>query len=106
MAKRKTLMEEIHEELQGDRELNALYQRELARLEIANQIAALRERRGLSQAELARKIGTRQAGVARMERNDYRGYNMKTLAKVAAALGARLEVRFVPNHSKLRVAKA
>lgn len=106
MAKRKTLMEEIHVELRGDRALNALYQRELARLEIANQIATLRARRGLSQADLARRIGTRQAGVARMERNNYRGYNMKTLAKVAAALGARLEVKFVPNHARMRAAKA
>src|SRR3972149_4204898 len=54
MARRKTLMNEIHDELGKDRELNALYQRELARLQIANQIAKLRERVGISQAELAR----------------------------------------------------
>ena len=105
MAKRKTLMDEIHKELRGDRALDALYQRELGRLEIANQIAALRERRGLSQAALARRLGTRQAGVARMERSQYRSYNMKTLAKVAAVLGAKLEIRFVPDR-RLRAAKA
>ena len=106
MAKHKTLMGEIQEELRSDRELNALYQRELARLQIANQIAMLRERRGLSQAALARRIGTKQEGVARMERNNYRGYTMKTLAKVATALSAQLEVRLVPNHGRLRAAKA
>lgn len=106
MAKHKTLMDEIHDELRGDRKLNAFYQRELTRLQIANQIAALRAQRRLSQAELARRVGTKQEGIARMERNDYRGYTMKTLAKVAAALSARLEVRLVPNHGRLRAAKA
>ena len=100
MARRKTLMDEIHEELAKDRELNALYQRELARLQIANQIAKLREHAGISQAELARRIGTKQAGVARMERTSYRGYTVGTLAKIAAATGARLEVKLVPRTSR------
>jgi transcriptional regulator with XRE-family HTH domain len=70
-----------------------LRQRELARLQIANQIATLRERAGLSQAALADRIGTKQAGIARMERRDYQGYTVATLAKIAAAMGGRLEVR-------------
>jgi transcriptional regulator with XRE-family HTH domain len=89
-------MDEIQEELAKDRELNALYQRELARL----QIAKLREHAGMSQAELARRIGTKQAGVARMERTSYRGYTVGTLAKIAAATGARLEVKLVPRTSR------
>lgn len=96
MAKRKTLMDEIHAQLKRDRELNALYQRELAKLQIANQIAKLREWAGLSQADLARRIGTKQTGIARMERSGYHGYTVTTLAKIAAATGARLEVRLVP----------
>lgn len=95
MRKRKTVMAEIREELVQNRELNATYQRELARLRLANQIATLRARSGLSQAELAEKVGTKQAGVARMERASYTGYTVGTLAKIAAATGANLEVRFV-----------
>ena len=96
MAKRKTLMDEIREELAQDRELNAVYQRELARLELANQIAALRRHVGLSQAQLAERIGTKQAGVARMERAGYAGFTVATLAKIAAATGARLDIRLTP----------
>lgn len=70
--------------------------REFARLQIADQIAKLRIRAGLSQAALADRIGTKQAGVARMERRDYQGYTVTTLAKIAAATGARLEVRLAP----------
>jgi ribosome-binding protein aMBF1 (putative translation factor) len=95
VAKRKTLMDEIRKELRDDRVLNELYQRELAKLQLANQIAKLRQHAGLSQAELARRIGTKQAGVARMERSAYRGYTVGTLAKIAAATGARLEVKLV-----------
>jgi ribosome-binding protein aMBF1 (putative translation factor) len=95
MAKRKTLMDNIHEELQGNQELNARCQRELTRLQLADQILKLRERGELSQAQLARKIGTHQSAVARMEQSTYRGYTVATLAKIAAAAGARLEVRFV-----------
>lgn len=78
---------------------NQSYRVELARLRLATQIARAREQAGLSQAALALRIGTKQAGVARMERLDYQGYRIETLAKVAAATGARLEVRLVPAHS-------
>jgi transcriptional regulator with XRE-family HTH domain len=90
-------MDEIRGELKKDRVLDELYQKELARLQLANQIAKLRQHAGLSQAELARRIRTKQAGVARMERSTYRGYTVGTLAKIAAATGARLEVKLVPN---------
>ena len=105
MAKRKTLLDEIHEELANDRELNELYQCELAKLDLAEQIASVRERAGLSQAALARRIGTQQAGVARMENQTYRSYTMTTLAKIAAATGARLEVRLVPKAARGHVAR-
>ena len=100
MAKRKTLMDELHQERARNPDFDALYQRELARLQLAHQIARLRERAGLSQAALAERIGTRQAGVARMERNAYRGYTVGTLAKIAAATGATLDVRLTPGRRR------
>jgi len=104
MAKRKTLMDNMHEELRGNRELNARFQRELTRLQLADQILKLRERGELSQAQMARRIGTHQSAVARMEQSTYRGYTVATLAKIAAAAGARLEVRFVPRGRRVQQA--
>ncbi len=104
MAKRKTLMDNIHEELRGNQELNARFQRELTRRQLADQILTLRERGELSQAQLARRIGTHQSAVARMEQSTYRGYTVATLAKIAAAAGARLEVRFVPRGRRVQQA--
>ena len=96
MAKRKRLMNEIRQELRRNQTLNVLYQRELTRLQLANQITKLREERKLSQTQLARRIGTQQSAVARTEQTTYRGQTVSTLAKIAAVVGQRLEVRFVP----------
>ena len=105
MAKRKTLMNELREELVKDRELNGLYQRELAKLRLANQILAARQHAGLSQAGLAKRIGTQQTGVARLERAGHASYTVSTLAKIAAATNSRLEVRIVPAGRRLAMAK-
>jgi len=96
MNKPKTLMEKIRQDLAADPELNELFQKELAALKLAEQIQAARQSAKLSQAGLAERIGTKQAGVARMERADYTGYTVTTLAKIAAATGSRLDVRLVP----------
>lgn len=101
MAKGRTLMDEVHQEVKGDRALDALYQRELARVQLANQIAKLRERSGLAQAQLTRRTGTQQAGVARMEWSTYRGYTAARLAKIAAAKSSRLEVKLIPSRRKV-----
>jgi hypothetical protein len=56
-------MDEIRDELAQDHELHADYQRELARLKLANQIAALRQHAGLSQAQLAERASARSRPV-------------------------------------------
>jgi DNA-binding XRE family transcriptional regulator len=73
-------------------EFRNAYEREFDRLNLAHRIAELREKSGLTQSELARKVGTTQAGISRLENPNYRNYSLKTLEKVAAALGARLRV--------------
>lgn len=82
-------------ELAANPRLNELFQLELARLKLADQIFRARRERKMSQASLAQLIGTKQPTVARMERPDYTNYTVKTLAKVAAATGYRLDVQLV-----------
>jgi DNA-binding transcriptional regulator YiaG len=96
MAKNTASFDEyLDQMLSADPALRARVLREVKKLEIGMQIAALRERLGLSQAEFARRIGTKQPTVARMERGDYTGYTLKTLMKIAMATGATLDVRLV-----------
>lgn len=50
-----------------------------------------RLKRGLTQAQLARRIGTKQSAIARLESGTYNP-TIETLEKVAKALNARLKI--------------
>jgi ribosome-binding protein aMBF1 (putative translation factor) len=54
-----------------------------------NKIKYQRLRRGLTQQELARAVGTDQSNISRYERPSYRA-SRSTLEKLAVALGARV----------------
>jgi ribosome-binding protein aMBF1 (putative translation factor) len=53
---------------------------------IAQFISAARTQAGLSQAELAGKIGSRQSVISRLEDADYEGHSLTMLQRIAAAL--------------------
>ncbi len=63
-------------------------------LEIAYQILQLRKQKRMSQAELARKIGTTQSNVARMETGQ-QNFTTNTLQKVARVFKCDLRIEFV-----------
>src|SRR4051812_22551967 len=62
--------------------------------DVALQIAALREKAGLSQRELARQLGTSQQHVSRLESPAYEGHSLASLRRVADALGANVRILF------------
>jgi predicted transcriptional regulator len=64
-------------------------------LEIGYQVARLRILLGLTQEELAEKVGTRQPSIARLES----GRSLPSLSfleKIAEALDAEMEIKIVP----------
>ena len=63
-------------------------------LEPGYQVARLRILRGLTQAQLADMVGTRQPSIARLE-NGSSPPTITFLNKIADALNARLEVRLI-----------
>lgn len=63
-------------------------------LEPGYQVARLRLLRGITQAQLAEMVGTRQPSIARLE-NGSSYPSLSFLQKVAEALHARVEVRLV-----------
>ncbi len=65
------------------------------RSSIAWQIRELRESSRMSQSELAKRIGTRQSAVSRLENTEYGRASVQTLLDVATALDVALVVRFV-----------
>jgi DNA-binding XRE family transcriptional regulator len=79
-----------------DAELNAAYERELSNIQVAKRLYELRTKAGLSQRQLAKKVGTTASGICRLEDADYEGHSLATLRRIAAALDKRVEIRFVP----------
>lgn len=64
--------------------------------DVALQIAALREKAGLSQKELARKLKTSQQNISRLESPSYEGHSLTMLRRVAEILGATIRVTIAP----------
>lgn len=65
-----------------------------ARLRVAQLISQTRREVGLTQAELAERIGTQRSAIGRLENPNYNGHSLPMLQKVAAALGKRVVVTF------------
>lgn len=82
-----------------DPELRALIEEERVNADVAAEIYELRTSRGLTQSELASRVGTTQSVIARLEDADYQGHSLRMLRRIAEALGARLTVQFVPIES-------
>jgi len=62
---------------------------------LADEILLMRKQRGLTQQELAKKAGTTQAVVSRLENASVRA-SLETVAKIADALGAAVEIHLKP----------
>ncbi len=87
---------ELLDKLTGNNpEMADLLEQEQANLEIARRIYELRTKAGLSQAQLAKKVGTTQSVISRLEDADYDGHSLAMLRRIASALEKRLEIRFV-----------
>ena len=80
------------------------YEQEVLNAEIARKVYDLRTKAGLSQRELARRVGTSASAICRLEDADYEGHSLFMLKRIAEALDKRVEIRFMPLHRKLQPA--
>jgi len=62
-------------------------------LDVAVQLASLRKASGLSQKELAKRVGTSQQQISRLESPSYEGHSLSMLRRVADVLGATVHVK-------------
>jgi len=77
-------------------DMKALLAEAESEMEIAEQIYNLRNEAGLTQKELADKIGTSASVICRLEDADYEGHSLSMLRRIAAVLDKRVKVSFVP----------
>jgi len=83
-----------------------IFQLEEARAEdeLARKIYKLREQAGLTQARLAKMVGTTASVISRLEDSDYEGHSLTMLKRIAAAVNKRVEIRFISHKQKLQPA--
>jgi ribosome-binding protein aMBF1 (putative translation factor) len=64
--------------------------RTLHQIDLALLVREMREDAGLTQTELAKKIGTTQSVIARLEDAEYTGHSLTMLERIAVACGVAL----------------
>jgi ribosome-binding protein aMBF1 (putative translation factor) len=84
--------QELKARLMGNPDVKAEYDALAPEFEIAAELVKARLRAGLSQAELARRMGTSQSAIARLESGQTLP-STKTLLRYAEATGSRFHVR-------------
>lgn len=83
-----------------DPKLQMLYEEEKINYQAALAIRQAREAAGLTQGQLAKKIGTTQSVVSRLEDADYEGHTLKMLERIAEALKQRVVIHLEPEPSR------
>ena len=76
-------------------ETRRVYEEEAVKKELWLQLVEARHAAGLTQVDLAQKLGVSQAQVARIEKAGYDAYTLTTLRRYVQALGRSLEIAII-----------
>jgi len=89
--------EEWRDNFLADPENRRIYEEEAAKKDLWLQLVEARQAAGLTQAEVAKRLGVTQSQVARIEKRGYDAYTLTTLRNYVKALGESfaLEVKVV-----------
>ena len=88
-------LKDIKRELLANPDTRAAYDAQADEFAIARELIAARTRAGLTQADVAERMGTTQSVIARLE-GGKRAPSMRTVQRYAQAVGARAVVRIEP----------
>lgn len=99
-----TLWKSVRDSVLADPEVRAEYDALENEFNVARVVIALRTQSGLTQRELAERIGIKQPQLARIESGKQLP-KLETLALLADGAGYTIEVNFVPKTSKKRSQK-
>lgn len=71
---------------------------------VFEEVFEARLKAGISQSQLARKIGTKQPAIARIENGAYIP-SLRMVKKIADALGYYVQVKFIPREQRSKLEK-
>lgn len=79
-----------------DPELEEMVREASLNAAVAQHIYETRTKAGLTQQQLADRVGTKQSVIARLEDTDYEGHLLSMLQRIARALNQRVEINLLP----------
>jgi DNA-binding XRE family transcriptional regulator len=85
--------------LRSSRAFAAAFDKKRAEAEVAFQIRRLRERKGWSQKDLAKKVGCSQQAVSAVEQVGYKRHSLPLLRRIAHILDADVVVALIPRRA-------
>ena len=86
--------EEMKNDLLKDNEFKTEYEKLKPRYEAIEQIIKARKEQNMTQAELAKRVGTQKSNISRLESGNYNP-SLDFLTKVSKALGKSLSVQLM-----------
>ena len=104
--KRTTNWDLYFQKQMGDPEMKGLIEEELKALRIGAELAKIRQRRGLTQTELAAKVGMSGPNISRIENSPSQNLTLETMLKLFGVLGYEVSFKFQPRRTPVRAVRA
>ena len=92
------LFEQDRDRKLADPRFRKIYAEEAKKKELWLQLAEARHAAGLTQEELAARLGVSQTQVSRMEKRGYESYTLRSLQRYIHALGENYELEVSVRH--------
>ena len=86
----------IDQRTKDDPDFAAAVEAELQAMRIEQELVALRNASGLSQRQLAEKLGVKQPVIAKLEAGKTRNIGLQTLVRAVKAMNGSIEVSITP----------
>ncbi|MBN3881757.1 MAG: helix-turn-helix transcriptional regulator [Nostoc sp.] len=96
MKKTNDALKIIKKMMKEDPELQEMVRESSINAQVSQIIYDARKEAGLTQQQLADLVGTTQSVIARLEDADYEGHSLSILARIAAALNQKVEIKMSP----------
>lgn len=96
MKKTNDALKIIKKMMKNDPELQEMVRESSLNAQVSQIIYDARKQAGLTQQQLADLVGTTQSVIARLEDADYEGHSLSMLARIAAALNQKVEIKILP----------
>lgn len=92
MNKPSISFQELKKDLLMDEEFRTEYEKLRPRYDVISQLITVRKEQNMTQAELAKKVGTQKSNISRLESGNYNP-SLDFLIKIATCLGKNVKIQ-------------